>query len=524
MRKTKSIALFPLNKGLDTDSIPGTQDPRSLSKSKNIIIRNRGSLKKAPGIERLPYVGDDIGACQGACHFFATTGGSQRSEVIRVIAGRIEAIRDGITVQLGTVHPTDVVVFERFANALIMHFENSPPRYYTIGGTLANLTLLSGHSASPPTFSRVHDFRLWLGGRPAAPHILYVSEINDPNDYTLTSGGFSMRVNDGDGDPVGITGLSPPFRGDLFAFKWNTIYRIYRGSYTYGIDPLTNEVGCVHHNAMLALQNDVAFVSPYAIHSLSNTDKYGSVAEATLSYPIFEYFQDIVNWSAAKNMVMSYDKPSNCVLLSFASSGSSENDKVLGWNIKSGEFFQWDDVYYPVLAKYFDLGRQKTMVGSTDEGLGILQEDLTTRFDEAIDTEFSTGVLFPLGNPKAIVNFTKAWIFAKPTLDSVEFDFTYWINGDRIDTQTLNTEEGGATFGGTAGGVIGSAIIGTALIGKNKSDFIILEVELKGEGNSIQFQFTHEPPDTDADQEFEILGLVYEVGFDELDSDQPADI
>lgn len=509
-----------MNFGLDTNSIPGTQDPRALSVTKNIIINNRGSIKKKPGIRRIDYIGNDQRNLQGAIHFFATTGGSQRSEVIRVIGGRIEAIRDGIAVDLGvSVHPTDVVTFERFANVLIMHFENSPPQSYTIGGTPTDLTLLSGHSSSPPTFSRVHDFRLWYGGRPASPHILNVSEINDPNDYTLANGGFSMRINDGDGDPLGVTGLSPVFRGDIFAYKFNSIYRIYRNSNWYGIDPVTHEVGTVHHNTIVAVQNDIYSVSHGAINSLMNTDKYGAVEEATLSYSIYDYFQKIVNWSATKNMVAVYDKPSNCYLLSFASSGSSENDHVIGFNVKSGQFFEWETVYYPVLARYFDLGRQVTLVGDAEKGLGILDENETTDFEDPISIEVSTGIMFPLQNPKTRVNFTKVWLYAKPTLKSTEINLSYWIDGNLINTITFDTEGDGATFEGTSGGVIGSGIIGTQLIGKNKKDFIILESELRGEGNSIQFELTHTPPSSDPDQSCEIYGIEYEVDFEGLDDD-----
>src|SRR3990167_7470089 len=110
-----------MNKGLDKTSIPGAQDIRSLTRATNIIHNNRGSLKKKPGVRRLPYTGKDSGNLQGAIHFFATTGGSQRSEVIRVIGGKIEALRNDTFVHLGvSVHPTDVVTFERFANSLII--------------------------------------------------------------------------------------------------------------------------------------------------------------------------------------------------------------------------------------------------------------------------------------------------------------------------------------------------------------------------------------------------------------------
>src|SRR3990167_7470897 len=185
-------------------------------------------------------------------------------------------------------------------------------------------------------------------------------------------------------------------------------------------------------------------------------------------------------------MIAVYDQPSNCYLLSYASSGSSENDRVIGVNIKSGEFFEWESVYYPVLTRYFDLGRKMTLVGDNSKGLGILDDKETTNFGDPISVDISTGVIFPLQNPKAIVNFTKVWLFAKPTLDTTTVSLTYWINGDKINTIDFDTEGGGTSFEGIDAVAIGSLKIGTDKIGKNKQEFIALEAELQGEGSSIQ--------------------------------------
>ena len=518
MKKTQIAPLYPWAKGLDRTSIPGSQDPRSLTVSRNIIVNNRGSLKKRPGARRIPYTGREDGNLQGAIHFFATSGGAQREEIVRVIGGRIEAIRDGKAVDLGIqVSDTDSVTFERFANALLIHFENSPPLTYTIGGTPTEIGIFDSHKASPPTFSRVHNFRYWYGGRPSSPHILTVSAINDFNDYTLRGGGFAMRINDGDGDPMGLTGLSPTFRGDVYAYKLNAIYRITLTGSGYGVQQVTNEVGCVHHNTITLTQNDVFFVSNDAIHSLVNTDKFGSIEEYTVSYPIYEYFQEDVNWNASKRMISVYDKQTNTYLLSYTSSGSSFNDKVLGFNTASKEFFQWESVQYPVLAKYFDFGRQKVLVGDNEKGMGILEESCYSDFSRPIPVKARTGVIFPLKNPKTVVNFTKAWVYARPTDRSVPFKLTYYVNGDLIETFEFDTDGGNATFGGIGSGVIGEAIIGTDIIGANKSAMTIVSTDLAKEGNAIEFEIEHEGDESDPEQPFEIYGVVFEFDYNEDD-------
>lgn len=520
---TQVSRIYPFGMGLDLTSTPGSQDWKSLTKAKNIILNNRGSLKKKPGVERISYIGNETGNLQAAVHFFATSGGAQRSEVVRAIGGRLEAIRDGQAVDLGiSFDPTDVITFERFANVLIINFENTPPYKYQIGGTPQLMGILEGHDVLPPTISRQHQFRLFYV-RPPNPHVMYVSAVNDFENYNLIDGGFSMRVTGNEGDPVGITGISPTFRGDLYPMKYNSIHRVYSSPYGFAVDQISDEVGCIAHNTIVQTQNDIIFVSPYAIHSLVNTDTYGSIQEATLSYPIFEAFQEMVNWSASKYMIGVYDKPSNCYMLSYASSGSSENNRVLGFNIKSKQFWEWENVYYPVLAKYFDFGRQSTLIGDQDRGLGVLRKDVTTAFGEAVDVDIATGVIFPITDPKTVVNFTMAWILIRPTYKSVLTDFSYYVNGDLIDTIEVDSYGNGTSYYGEAAGKIGTAVIGESLIGMNKDDMKIIGVELAAEGNSIQFRFEHTPPSDDPDQAFELYGVAFEYSYEE-DQESPKAI
>lgn len=514
MKKTQLLSIFPLNKGLDLSSVPGTQDPRSLKRAKNIVLRSKPSIKKRPGLRRIPYVGDDVGV-QAAIHFFGTVGGAQASEIVRVRKGRIEVIRNNNIVDLGVqVSDSDTIVFEKFVNILIIHFENTAPYYYSIGGVLNPLSILPSHKASPPIFSRFHDFRLFYGGRPQDPHKLWASAVNNAFDYSLNGGGFSMRVRDGDGDPVGLTGLSPTFRGDLYAYKWNSIYRIYGSEIGYGIDQLTNEVGCVHHNTICMTQNDIFSVAMDGIHSLILTDKYGAAEAYTVTYPIYEYFQESVNWSNAKNMIATYDKPTNTYLLSFTSSGSAVNNRVLGFNTVSKEFFEWDDVEYPAIGRYFDFGRQMTFVSAERHGICLVDDKINTLVGDPIELDILTGVVFPLGNPKATVTFTKGWLLVRPTPKSVYIDVTYTINGEDVKTIRLDSLADGE------GALITNdpnltGIIGIDKIGKMAEDMVVLPFDMGGDGSAIQFRIHHMPPELDADQSCEVFGIYYEIDYTE---------
>ncbi len=514
-KTTRKSVIFPMNKGLDLSSTPGVQDPRSLTRATNTILRSRTSIKKAPGLRRLDYVGKDDGV-QGAIQFIATVGGGQVNEIVRVRKGRLEVVRDNALVDLGVeVSDTDTPTFTRAQNLLMIYFENSRPVRYSAGGTATtNLEILDSHVSSPPTFSRFHDLRNWYSGRPADPHKITVSAINNILDYSLEGGGFAMRVWEGDGDLKGITGISPTFRGDIYVYKWSHVYRISLTGFGYKVDIVTDEVGSVHHNVITMTQNDLYSVGVDGIHSLVMTAKHGAAELATVTAQIYEFFQEEINWSNARNMVMTYDKPSNTLLLSYTSAGGSTNNRILGFNTISKEFFgPWDDCEYPSVTTYFDVGRQTTLVSCNKHGLTVLDDKEDTRNGDPINLDIETGAIFPFpNNPSVRVTYTKAWLLARPTTKSTLVDVSYSIDGVQNITRQVDTfgDGFGADIGGDTPGVIG-----TDLIGRMREDMSILPFQCEGEGNSIRFRVQQTPPETDPGQKCEVYGIIYEISVDE---------
>jgi len=331
-------------------------------------------------------------------------------------------------------------------------------------------------------------------------------------DYTLNGGGFSMRVMDGDGDPVGITGISPVFRGDLYVYKWLSVYRIFQSQFGYGIDQITSEAGGVNHSTIVATQNELYSVATDGIHALTLTDKYGAAESATVTFPIYEWFQENVNWSAYKHMKMTYDKLTNTLLLSFPSSMSMVNDKVLGYNVVTKDFFEWESCEYPALGSYIDFGRQKTFVAVEEKGIAILDDQFYLNVDEAINIEIETGPIFPMGSPKASVNFTQGWVLAKPTDRSVKVNILASLDGKEEFETELDTIAGG--YGSLIDEEIGG-LIGSENIGKMREDMVIMPFKLNGNANSVKFRVTQIPPKNDKDQPCEIYGIVYEFDYEE---------
>lgn len=532
MKKTRKFTVWPMNLGLDLSSIPGTQQPSALKRAVNVILDTVPSLKKKPGLRKIQYIGNNDGV-QNAIQLFATKGGAKASELIRIRNGNFQALRDlsggdahFVDVQVeatdGTLSdldadPTDKVTFEQFANVLIVGFENRAPVYYTISGNLKNYPVRSTHTMIPPTMFRKHDFRIFYAGIENDRDRLFASAVNNIFDFTLIGGGFAMRFDDGDGDPQGLTGISPTFRGDLYVYKWNSIYRVYRGNYGYGIDQVTNEAGSISHTCVAATQNDVYSVDTGGIRSLAVTAKYGAAEETTLTWPIYDYFQKSVNWSAYKNFHLAYDKTTATLLFLYTSAGSSINNRILGMNLSTRQFFEWRDCEYPAIGRYFEFGRQRTFVHCSTNGASILDKEVYTAGEnQPIDLDVETGQIFPFGDPKIVFNITKAWLLARPTTKSVEVQIEYSLDGKEPVTVTLDT------FGAGYGAVISDnpdvgGVIGTDIIGRMPSEMAILPFKCEGEGHAIQFRIRQEPPDSDPSQPCEIFGLVYEVEYDEDD-------
>lgn len=521
-----------MNKGLDLSSIPGTQAPSALRKANNIILDTIPSVKKRPGESKIPYIGNNDGV-QNETQFFAIRGGAKVNELVRVRNGRFEALRDlsGGDAHFADVRvedadgnlsdlaadPTDKVTFEQFSNVLLIGFENRAPVYYTLGGNLKNYTVRSTHTNTPPNFFRKHDFRIFYGGVENDKDRLFISAVNNIFDYSLIGGGFAMRFDDGDGDPAGITAISPTFRGDLYVYKWAGIYRVYRSNYGYGIDQITNEAGGVSHTCVAATQNDLYSVDTAGIRSLAVTSKYGAAEETTLTWPIYDYFQRNVNWSAYKNFNLVYDKSTATLLFFYTAAGSSVNNRVLGMKLATKEFFEWQDCEYPAAGRYFEFGRQRVFVHSPTNGTSILDKTVNTVGQQQIDLDIETGQIFPFGDPKIQFNVTQAWLLARPTTKSVEIDIETSIDGKFPVTQTVDT------FGTGYGAMISDdadvgGVIGTDLIGRMPNDMAILPFKCEGEGHSIQFRVRQEPPDDDPDQPCEIYGIIYEVEYDEDDT------
>src|SRR3990167_6207791 len=327
-RRTQFISVFPANGGLQTANNPALIPIANLKDINNIIFTNDTSRRTRPGRKRF----DDASSLTEVSNFkylkdfwrYDSTSGSLRTKGVCVVNGKVFADDGGNGVFTNitgtfTIPATDAVTMDVFANLLIMAFENVTPKKYNHSGNILNL------GGSPPQGSlyRTHAGYGWLGGIQSAPHTVYKSDADDPENWSSGSA-ESITVNDGDGDPDGVTALFPTFYEDMYVAKRRMLYRIRQSSTgTFSVALILAGVGCVSHNSVVALQNDIIFASERGIHSLAATQKYGDVESAFLTAPIHDIYNEKLDFSRAKQMNACYIPEFNSYMVTFPKRGSS---------------------------------------------------------------------------------------------------------------------------------------------------------------------------------------------------------
>jgi hypothetical protein len=287
-KKTFKTRIWPASGGLDQSSIPGTAKNSRLDECDNIIFTVNGSRKKRWGIDGYydsglsPVVTSNF---RGGIDFWRNISSVQTQKVVSFVGGKLFAdANNGIFADVTgstSLVKDDQVSFEIYVGLLVAFFESSvPQRWNMTDATFVDL----GGSPPPASFGRVHGGRMWAAGNKAAPHRLYYSAPDDPEDWTLGGGGGSIDIDLGDSDPIGITAIFPSFHGDLYVAKRRSLYRVRTlrssdlSSSAFSVETVVKGIGCIAHNSAVATPTDVIWTSERGIHSLIATDKYGDVS------------------------------------------------------------------------------------------------------------------------------------------------------------------------------------------------------------------------------------------------------
>jgi hypothetical protein len=198
---------------------------------------------------------------------------------------------------------TDAVTafdFASFKGNLLIGRSGKRPLLRWIPGTAA-AQLIPG-DPPPPRISilRIHAGRVWGAGDPSHPSRIYWSGLFNEEVWTTEAAGDFFDSGFIDVEPEDgniITGIGATIYGELIVYKTIGIYRIQTtGSpFDFVFTTITNSLGAVGHHAIQNVQNDQLFVSPYGVHSLRTTERFGDLETAFLSNDIRKLWNETVN-------------------------------------------------------------------------------------------------------------------------------------------------------------------------------------------------------------------------------------
>jgi hypothetical protein len=315
---------------------------------------------------------------------------------------------------------------------------------------------------TPPDFSfmRVHQGRLWTNQKDDLDRLNY-SPPDDPEVWNGVGDSGALDIRPGDGDPVGLTGIMPPFRGELFVGKQTKIYRISGNTpETYEVIDFSTGLGLISHTACASVDlNDVVFVSEKGVHSLGTTANFGDFQEEFLSAKIQADFN---KWDQTrlKYIQCVYLPDANSVAFAVTTSASGGSNNALWFlHTTSKEWYQWPDISCECITAYKnEAGQKRLLLGTSDGRLIITQNGTFTDFGaDGAKFRIKTGTIYVDGNPLSIKGFKKLGFLFKPKGD-FQFTANVWIDNHAVQSLSFEQTSTGDKLGTTF--VLGSSILG----------------------------------------------------------------
>jgi len=345
------LRLYPWSGGLNTSVDPFIMDPQQLQIADNLIFTNSNTRKKRGGQARFNTTAISTAEIIFVKEYFSNVSEVKKQFFVSIDEnGQVFRSNNGVswnnfsTTALSTSHgkPSAVVFNEDF---IIAFSGAAPPQKWDNQDTTANLVALGG---TPPdgNIVQINRGRVYLAGDTENPDTLSFSAPNAHETWTGTTAG-NIKINPGDGDPVGITAIFPEMQqGGLYVAKRNRLYFVDNTNIDttlWSIKQISDTIGCVSHNAAVAVdQKDVIFPSDRGVHALSQVLETTGVREGNfLSAPIHEDWHEVISTSDRDKMSAVFLPRRNSYLLSCKRSGQTNFETIYGFNIQTLQWFRW---------------------------------------------------------------------------------------------------------------------------------------------------------------------------------------
>lgn len=313
--------------------------------------------------------------------------------------------------------------------------------------------------ARPGTMPRA-SFSVWYkgyqicSGVDTQPHRVYFSRLSDESIFTNAAstlnnstevpgatvfsgtGAQYIDVNNGDGDKV--TGLGI-FGDILIIFKEFSIYQFtLEATGTTVSEPnllsITKAAGCVSHKSIVAVENDLYFLSREGVRVIGNEANYfNSIRTSLLTQPIQPTIDAIKASEASKSCGVYYNDE---YILTIPDSSGTMNTTIVYNRIFKG-WTKWTNCDTDSFLKFVDSSNNVLLLFLQDDGTKV--------------QEFTLGVYSDDGQPIDSYILSKVFDFGNPDITKyfVDLGLMFRTISGEVDIEIYT--EGNVLFGGSVG-------------------------------------------------------------------------
>jgi hypothetical protein len=285
-----------------------------------------------------------------------------------------------------------------------------------------------GQPGPAASFMREHLGRIFCNDK-SNTDLLHYCETGNHTKWLGWGDSGAFPIGEGDGDPLGLTGIFPTFQGDTFVGKQTKLYRLTGNSPDFiNIQLISDGIGVESHNSIAAIdQDDVMWVSSKGVHSLSASNNYGDFSSSYVSVDIQKTFNDSFDRSRLRFVQAAYLPQINSIAFAVTENSpkglslttTSVNNAIWLYNINIKAWYRWSDIPCQALAVVNDTDKRRFYIGThtgriaktfTDNLYDISSGGVNT----AIAFRLVTGQLFVDSNPYTVKGFKRFILFYKP--------------------------------------------------------------------------------------------------------------
>lgn len=481
-KKTKApqrLVVMNPSKGLNNLVSPSLIDNREFSDLMNVEYDEGGVLRKRAGYTT---AGDTLTAAKGLGVY--STESSNKMVTV-----------DGTTLKYRTTGNWSSATGDTFTTGKETCFTQARLKLYVWNGYDGGASFDGSAVSRPGTmpkakFSVYYQSKHIASGVEGQPSRLYISNLTNASDFTVTTGGtqpqpdntndaengnpnvpgattfagtpalteanvIDIRKNDGDK----ITGLAV-FQDVLIVFKERSIYQVtFDTSGNPTVTPITYATGCVSHKSIVNVENDVYFMSREGMRVLGNEPQFDTaIRTQVLSIRVQPIIDSINKAQYPLCNAVYFD---NKYIMGHPTGTSASISKCLVYDRRFQAYTVWSSFNARDMVKFINTNNEEDLYFLDTAGTQVYKRVAGTYNDNGSAIEaYVVSKAQDLGNP----DITKFWVDIRLIFRRLSGQVQLTVYSD--DNVTVGT----ATIGSGATRGMGLNILGSFLLGDDGED------------------------------------------------------